>query len=289
MSVIEKALEKMQHRTGGPQTAAHMPHMGAPGKVASPVPRPARTVQVDETALRSAGLLPPEHQARQIARQYRQIKRPLVDSAFGRNAPRTANGQLIMLASAVSGEGKTFTSMNLALSLAMEKDLHVVLVDADSPKPHISRLLGVDKEPGLLDALQDSGRDIESVIYPTNVRNLSFVPAGNHLESATELLASERMREICKRMTEHDPQRIILFDSPPLLLTSESQTLAQVVGQIVMIVKAGFTPQRAVLDAVSHFSEGKRVALILNQSVAASETNYYYEYDGGDPKSPRSA
>jgi exopolysaccharide/PEP-CTERM locus tyrosine autokinase len=285
MSVIEKALEKMQHRAAAAT-------IGSPNKIATvaPAPRPLRVVEIDQAALRRSGMLPPEHQAGDIARQYRQIKRPLVDNAFGHNTPRAASSQLIMLASAIAGEGKTFTSVNLAFSLALEKDVHVVLVDADVIKPQTSRVLGLDKEPGLLDVLQDPNRDIESVILPTNVRNLSVVPAGNRLESATELLASERMREICKRMTEVDPHRIILFDSPPLLLTSESQTLAQVAGQIVVVVRASTTPQRMVLDALRHIPEGKRAALILNQSVAAAETNYYY-YDNtaGGPDRAQSA
>jgi protein-tyrosine kinase len=284
MSVIEKALEKMQRSGDAPQP--HAPTASPHGKIASPPVRPTKVVNIDETTLRAAGLLPPEHQARQIARQYRQIKRPLVDKAFGRNGAHLPDGQLIMLASAVPGEGKTFTSVNLAFSLALEKDVHVVLVDADVAKPHISRLLGLDKEPGLLDALHDTGCNVESLILPTNVPGVSVLPAGNRMESPTELLASQRMREICKLMTQNDPQRIVLFDSPPLLLTSESQALARVAGQLVVIVRAGTTPQQAVLDALRHLGEGRPVSLILNQSVAGAEANYYY-YDNDSEAAER--
>ncbi len=296
MSLVEKALEKMhQERARSDHGGGGKPVIGSAqpaafGRVVpavSPPPRtttdagraappPTHVVEVNEPALRAAGLLPPEHQARIIGRQYRQIKRPLIANALGRGGSRVANGHLVMVASAIPGEGKTFTSLNLAFSMAMEKDLHVVLADADVLKPHISRLFGVENEPGLLDVLKDPARDIESVILPTNVAGLSVLPAGSRSENATELLSSDRMRDVVLRLGERDSQRIVLFDSPPLLLTSESHSLTQVVGQIIVIVRAGGTPQQAVLDALTHLSEDKRVALVLNQSVTASPTNYYY-------------
>jgi receptor protein-tyrosine kinase len=301
MSLVEKALEKMQQaqrsrapQAGAPQGPPVPNHPQGPfgkvvpsalprhAEVGRAVPAPGRLVEINENALRAAGLLPPEHQARQIGRQYRQIKRPLIANAFGRGTAKVPNGHILMLASAMPGEGKTFTSINLAFSMALERDIHVVLADADVPKPHISRLLGVDKEPGLLDVLRDPLRDIESVILPTNVPGFSILPAGSRSENATELLASDRMREVVARMGTSDPNRIVIFDSPPLLLTSESQALANVVGQIVVIVRADATPQQTVLDALSHLGEDKHVALVLNQSVTASPTNYYYYDNDGE-------
>lgn len=243
-----------------------------------PEPLNDRLVQIDQAALRVAGLLPPEHQARQLAQQYRQIKRPLLVNATGRGGPKLPSGHLIMMASAVPGEGKTFTSLNLAFSMALEKDIRLLLVDADVPKPHISKLLGVDKEPGLLDALKDPTIDVETLILPTNVPNLLVLPAGRRSEHATELLASKRMEEITRRMNARDPNRIVLFDSPPLLLTTESQALAQLMGQIVIVVRADFTPQQRVMDALSYVDQKKHVALVLNQSVNVSPTSYYYGY-----------
>jgi exopolysaccharide/PEP-CTERM locus tyrosine autokinase len=221
-------------------------------------------------------VFPPEHQARSLAREYRQIKRPLIDNMLGRGAPAVPHGNLLMVTSAIAGEGKTFTTINLAFSLALEKDVQVVLVDADIPKPHISRLLGVSDEPGLLDLLQDSTRDVESLILPTSVEGLSVLPAGARSENATELLASDRMRRIVARIGEGAPDRIVLFDSPPLLLTTESQALTNVVGQIVVVVRAGVTPQHAVIDALSHVGEHGQVSLLLNQTVTGSSPGYYY-------------
>jgi exopolysaccharide/PEP-CTERM locus tyrosine autokinase len=293
MSMIEKALEKMQAqaRQGGAR-----PGPGAPKAAASPAPfagpmgtkpradtvtvRPApargRILEINQVALRTAGVFPPEHQARSIAREYRQIKRPLIANMLGRGVPAVPNGNLLMVTSALAGEGKTFTSINLAFSLALEKDFQVVLVDADIPKPHISRLFGLSEEPGLLDLLQDSTRDVESLILPTSIDGLSVLPAGARSENATELLASDRMRKIVARIGEGGADRIVLFDSPPLLLTTESQALTHVVGQIVVVVRAGGTPQRAVVDALGHLGEHSQVSLLLNQSVTGPPLEYYY-------------
>ena len=304
MSLIEKALEKMQQSqrqgtaSAGPALApapapfakgsASAPRTPDVGRiVTAPPPPQGYTINLDQPGLRASGLLPPEHQARQINQQYQRIKRPLMANAFGRGGSAVRDGRVIMVASAVPGEGKTFTSINLALSLALEKEVQVILVDADLPKPHISKLLNIHHEPGLTDVLQDASLDIESVIHPTNIPALCVMPAGTRSHNATELLASERMAACVARLTSMDPNRIVLFDSPPLLLTTESQVLSHVAGQVVVVVRAGVTQQGAVLDAVSHIPEGRRVSLILNQIMADSSTNYYYygngnESDGAD-------
>ena len=134
----------------------------------------------------------------------------------------------------------------------------MVLADADVAKPHISRLFGVDGEPGLLEALQDDRIDIESLILPTDIPKFSVLPAGAPIDTATELLASQRMQSIVTRLaTGQDRSRVVIFDSPPLLLTSESRVLAQPMGQVVLVVQAGKTPQHAVQDAIRCLGEHK--------------------------------
>jgi exopolysaccharide/PEP-CTERM locus tyrosine autokinase len=230
---------------------------------------------IDQAALRAAHLLPPEEQERQLGEQYRQIKRPLIASATGRGAAVLPAGHLIMVASAIPGEGKTFSAINLAFSMSLEKDIRVLLADADLAKPHISKLLGVQSEPGLLDVLRDDSTGLESVILPTNVPGLSVLPCGKQGADATELLASDRMRAIVKSIGGHEHNRIVLFDSPPLLLTTEAQALAQVVGQVVLVVRAETTPQQAVHNAIERLGEHKHVVLLLNQSMVASSEGYY--------------
>jgi len=289
MSLVERALKKLQQSASRPAQApdaaaeAAVPVAANGAAVTAPaVPVRRRVVpqhapiSVDLNALRAAGLMAPEHQERQLADQYRQIKRPLIANAKGRGTKNVPNGHLIMTASAVPGEGKTFTSVNLAMSMALEKDLTVLLVDADVAKRHISRILGVESEPGLLDALKDDTLDLESLIIPTDIEGLSILPAGNRTDIATELLSSAHMENTVARLAAHDPNRIVLLDSPPLLLTSESRALAAIVGQVVMVVRAGHTPQQAVFDAVSHIPADKSVGFVLNQCHLNTSEGYYY-------------
>ena len=299
MSLVEMALKKMRDAARGGADGAQ-PAEGAPRAARSPIvvgevlersgtyrvlppPDPARrynpdkVVHIDQGALCAAGLLAPEHQQRELTDQYRQVKRPLIAAAIGRGVPKIERGQAIMMASAMAGEGKTFTAINLALSISMERDVSVLLVDADVPKPHISRTFGVAKEIGLLDVLRDEGMDAESAILPTDRPNLSLLPAGQRSETATELLASHRMEEVIRRLVDADPNRIVIIDSPPLLLTTESRALAHSVGQVVIVVRADVTPQEAVLDAISYIGEGKPISLVLNQCKQTTP-GYYYGY-----------
>ncbi len=295
MSLVERALKKLQDSSRSapvPSVAVDTTSLKpakspvpAPAQQPSPPrPSPAKVVTVNRAALRAAGLLPPEHQERAIADQYRQIKRPLIANAIGRGVPKLPNAHLIMTASALPGEGKTFTSINLAFSLALEKDVSVLLVDADVAKPHISHIFGVDKDPGLLDALLDESTDVETLILPTDVPHLSILPAGHRSDTATELLASAHMERIVAQLGARDPNRIVILDSPPLLLTSESRALASIVGQVVLIVRAGYTLQQAVLDAISHIGENKAVGLVLNQADTAPSEGYYYGHSYAGPQ-----
>jgi exopolysaccharide/PEP-CTERM locus tyrosine autokinase len=300
MSLVEKALQMLQKSASGkePEPDAGRPRVaiaarGSDGAVLRAAPRPVEevpalpAVNVIPGAFRAAGLLVPDDEEHRFAQQYRQIKRPLIASAIGRGAPRLPNGQLILLASAMPGEGKSFTAFNLALSMSVEKDLRVLLVDADVAKPQISRLLGLDKAPGLLDVLRDPQLDIESVIVPTDIRNLWLLPAGTHSRDATELFSSVRMEEVMTAMAQHDPRRIAIIDSTPLMLTSESRVIAHMAGQVVLVVRASATPQQTVLAALRHLGEHPAVSLILNHDLAASTADYYYYGYGDRTAGPR--
>jgi len=305
MSLVERALKKIQESRGHiPASAAMQPTSQtitldvAPRAAAVPPPlvtqavtvervpsiapepvRPSQIVHIDRDELRHAELLAPQAQARQLAGEYRHIKRPLIANALGRGVEKLPNGHRIMVASAMPGDGKTFTSINLALSFALEKDLSVVLVDADVAKAHLSRTFGLTSNMGLMDLLRDETLRAESLILPTDVPGLSLLPAGKAGDdTATELLASARMEAIARQITAHDPNRIVLFDSSPLLVTSEAIVLAGVVGQILLVVRAGMTPQSAVLDAIDLLGEGKSIGLVLNQTDDPFHSGYYYRY-----------
>ena len=288
MSLVEQALKKMQGMRGATPPAPVRPSMAdaAPAPVARTAPaKPGRTVHIDREALRAAAILPPPQQDRRIADEYRHIKRPLIASAFGRGAEKIPDGHIVMLASALPGDGKTFTSINLALSIALEKDRKALLIDADVAKPHISRIFGVDKEPGLLDVLRDESLDIESLILPTDVPGLSILPAGQANDLATELFASTRMQALVNQISANDPGgRMVLFDSPPLLLTSEARALSAVVGQVVLVVRAGITPQQAVFDSLDLLGAGKPISLVLNQCEEEGAAGYAQYYGQQESK-----
>ncbi len=299
MSLVEKALKKLQNTQSAAAVANSRRGPAAPIVVGSVVetasanlyqtnvPRKSsKVVHIERAGLRAAGLLPSEEQERRVSNEYRKVKRPLIAAVLGKGDEKIADGHLIMVASALPGEGKTFTSINLALSLALEKDLSVLLVDADLAKPHISRTFGVDKEPGLVDALQDASMDIESAVIPTDISGLSVLPAGCTVETATELLASERMQQVVARLRDVDPKRIVLFDSPPLLLTNESRVLTDVVGQVVIVVRAGTTERAAVLEAISYVNDSKAISLILNQNEGTTTASYYGYEDYGTSSPP---
>jgi protein-tyrosine kinase len=283
MSVIENTLKRLQGQraaSGAVPPAAHVA-VAAAGAAArrragGEIPVPERALVIDQDALRAAGMLPPAHQEHELSQEHRRIKRPLINSALGRGVAPLPHGNLIMITSAVPGEGKSFMSLNLAFSIRLEEDVTVLLVDGDVVNPRISQILGVDNEQGLLDLITDPTIPLASAILPTNVPGLSFLPAGRQDANATELLAGSRMQAVMSQLGGADPARLVLFDSAPLLVTTESQALAHSVGQVLMVVRADQTTQHVLLDALDTLDEGKPVSLVLNQSL--QPVSAYYQY-----------
>lgn len=296
MSLVEQAIAKMREATATAKAASAevapvavpAPRAKSPVNPANPAnpanlentARNSRVLVVDHTALRANGYLPEVAVEQQFAEQYRQIKRPLIDNAFvGKQA---AGGifldpRIIMVSSALPGEGKTFTSINLAFSMARERDMSVVLVDADVLKPQISNVLGVSREPGLMDVLIDEHTAVESFVLRTDVRGLSVLPAGKSADGSAELLVSNRMRQALGELLAENPRRVILLDCPPLLATSEGRALTKVAGQVILVVREGKTPELAVKDSVALF-EAKRMGGIVLNDAHLSLTQSLYGY-----------
>ena len=311
MSIVERALEKAQRRALAEDAAvdgaaqAQIEAEQVPTGMALDVnadqqqtgqsgtggKRAVVHIAIDQ--LRQQGELPSVDTERRIAEEYRRIKRPLVARALSSaNLADGARNRLIMVASALPGDGKTFTSLNLALSLSLEKDIKLVLIDGDVAKPHISTILGLQGELGLLDVLRDPSLEIDAVIHQTDVPNLSVISAGRRSDTDTELLASKRMEEVMERLVGSDQRRVVLLDSSPLLLTSESRELTRVAGQLVLVVRAGVTPQAAVFEAINSISETCAAGIVLNQVMQRTGNAEYYGYGtysnyGGQRDSPR--
>ncbi len=234
--------------------------------------------------LRDANMLVSGSQLGQhFSDEYRRIKRPLLANAFGKTASLVDKGNLILVTSALPGEGKTTTAANLALSMKQEKDHTVLLVDCDINKQGTSKLFGLSGKPGLVDVLEDESLSIGDVLLRTDIPQLCLVSAGKGDEYVTELLASQRMSDIVAEIASRYDDRIIIFDAPPLLPTPQTQVLAGLVGQIVFVVEAGKTPQMLVEEAVEMLPEEKAVGILMNKAEGLSgRSGYYYGYYGPD-------
>lgn len=223
--------------------------------------------------LRQRGMLTHDGGRTPVAEDFRIIKRPLLHDA------KTANrGNLIIVTSALPGEGKTYCAINLAMSIAMEKDVTVLLVDADVARPSVLKVLGLHADIGLMDVLLNGSMDLSDVILKTNVPSLSILPTGRANRHATELLASRNMSSLLEEIASRYSDRIVIFDSPPLLITTEASVLVSQMGQVVMVVEAETTTQNAVRDALGRLEPGRNVNLVYNKTRAFPGVEYYGYY-----------
>ena len=295
-SIIEKAAGKLDRiEQGGPSSSAEIaleiPKQPTPKAVSgngeresminpvlSPEGQVSKQGMINLAKLRQLGMIIPDGERTQIAEEFRLIKRPLLKNAFSQSAETVHNGNLIMVTSALAGEGKTFCAANLAMSIAMELDHTVLLVDADVARPSIPRYLGLETGRGLLDVLLDDKLDLADVLIRTNVAKLSILQAGSRHKRATELLASQAMSDLLKEIARRYPDRIVIFDSPPLLLTSEAHVLASQMGQIVLVVAAESTTQQSIKEALRQIETCDIVNLIYNKARAFPGGEYYGYY-----------
>jgi exopolysaccharide/PEP-CTERM locus tyrosine autokinase len=246
-------------------------------------PAPAvvsRRVELNLDLIEASGIVTPNAPRSYIADEYRVIKRPLISNAMGRGAAALKHGNLIMVTSAMSGEGKSFTSVNLAMSIAAELDHTVMLVDADVARPSVPRMLGLDDGPGLLDLLEGKA-EMSDVLMKTNIDKLTLLTSGTPHARATELLASDAMRLLLEDVSQRYRDRIVIFDSPPLLLTTEARVLASQMGQVIMVVQADKTLQADVQHALATIEACPVKMMLLNQVRVDSKGSYGYGYGYG--------
>ncbi len=237
-----------------------------------------RFVDINLARLHQMGMVTHDGGRTPAAEDFRIIKRPLLRSAAGAVGQGRKNGNLVVVTSALPGEGKTFCAINLAMSIAMEKDHTVLLVDADVARPSVLKVLGLPNTAGLMDVLLSERRSLADVILRTNIAGLSILPAGRSNKHATELLASQAMSLLLDDIAGRYPDRIVVFDSPPLLLTTEATVLAGQMGQVVLVVESETTTQRAVKEALRRLDHCAHVSLICNKTRAFPGDDYYGYY-----------
>jgi protein-tyrosine kinase len=243
---------------------------GAAAAAGAPQYRPLNLARLAEQ-----GMLTQEGGRSSVAEDFRIIKRPLLRQARASGAEAIRHGNLIVVTSAMPGEGKTYCAVNLAMSIAMEMDITVLLVDADVARPSVLKVLGLPPEPGLMDVLLDPQLAMGDVILKTNVANLRILPAGRSNKHATELLASRAMSRLLAEIASRYSDRIVVFDSPPLLITSEAHALVGQMGQVVMVVEAETTTQHAVKEALRQIEACEHIHLIYNKTKSFPGNDYY--------------
>ncbi|MET0268315.1 MAG: XrtA-associated tyrosine autokinase [Duganella sp.] len=259
-----------------PPSPQHDPERTLATDDAAPVPG---TVTLDMARLGALGMVTHDGGRTAVAEDFRIIKRPLLRSARAEGAAAIRHGNLIIVTSAVPGEGKTYCAVNLAMSIAMEMDSTVMLVDADVARPSVLKVLGLPPQPGLMDILLGEQTALADVMLKTNIPTLTLLPAGRANKRATELLASRSMRALLTEIAERYADRIVIFDSPPLLMSTEASVLAAQMGQIVLVVEAERTTEHTVREALQRIHHCPNVNLVYNKSKTLPGAHYYGYYD----------
>ncbi|HEX8513564.1 MAG TPA: hypothetical protein VF688_10730 [Allosphingosinicella sp.] len=274
------AADPAPRETPEPSASEDMDHGLRRGASFLPVVTEAK-VQVDRKSLAERGFIVPDSPAGPLAEEFRIVKRQLL-LGMGAGSPVSADKRrTVLVCSAQPDEGKTFCAVNLALSLAGERDMEVLLVDADFPKPEVLSILGLEaKGTGFVDALADPSLDPERLVIRTDIGGLSVMPAGRYENDVPELLGSDRTARVLARLTEGRPRRIVIFDSPPALMASAAAALAAHVGQLLLVVRADQTNEADLKEAAGLLSGCPQISLLLNGTGFAATGRRFGSYYG---------
>ena len=284
MNLIERAgrrLAEAQDRRPEETRDVQSRPIDAPGLRTDARPRQSgQHFELDIQRLHGMGYNVPTDQSA-VTEEFRLIKRGLLDTAFAKTWDESGNPNLIMVTSCAPNEGKTFTAVNLALSMAFEHETRVLLIDADVVKPSIPGVLGFEAKRGLVDAVLDPSIDLADMLIRTSVKNLMLLAAGQSTALSSELLASAKMMRFVDEIAKRFADGVVILDSPPVLARSEATVLARHAGQIVFVVEAERTSKAAIEDAL-RLLDRKRVRFVMNKAAPAPMRGgfgkYYYPY-----------
>jgi exopolysaccharide/PEP-CTERM locus tyrosine autokinase len=247
-----------------------------------------RSVQfkLNFSKLRDLGFITPLNRRSRLNEEMRLIKRRLIQKMTLNDVSHLDTNQstgmehVILVTSSKPGEGKSFFTLNLALSIAVDEGYNVLLVDADVARPALTRLLESNITTGLTDLLRDPHLDMSDVLQREKNYPLTFLAAGSGVASATNLFAGRNMKYLVDDIAQRYPDRIIIFDAPPLLASTEPLVLAQYAGQIAFIIDSQTTPKVTVEAALNVLDRHDNVNLVLNKtriSLAMEQFGAYYE------------
>lgn len=272
-TVVRRADARTRQVSGLPTTAGTQ---ALPGKR-------SKEVHIDLSRLEAMGYITPESPRSQLSSEFRVIKRPILTNVRDKSGAAVDRANLVMVTSALPGEGKTFVAVNLAMTIAMELDTTVLLVDADVARPSMLPRLGLPNSRGLLDVLIDPRLDLADVILRTNVPNLSLLPPGAPQARATEFLASDSMVRLVDELASRYPDRLIIFDTPPILPSTEARVLGTHMGQVIVVVAAESTLQSSVQQTLAALEHCPVVLPVLNK-ISRSEVGAHYGYYAPDER-----
>ena len=281
MSIIEKALAKQQKAAERSPIVEPETQELSNNETAVKVDQKA-ALSLDKTGLAERGYLIDNGTRKSIKDEFRQIKRKLLNNAFGNASKTLEHSNLIMVSSAKPNEGKTFVAINLALSIALEQDKTVLLVDADVLRPSVIRELGIAEQPGIIDYSLGKSKQVSDILYNTDIDKLKLIPAGKPHHLSNELLASEKMATLANELANRYPDRIVIFDCPPLIGVTETLVLANLMGQAIIVVEESKTSIADIKFATEHLNEDLALGLVLNKAIRSHKDLYgYYGYGYG--------
>ncbi len=254
----------------------------------SHTPPQSQMLDIDIRRIERLGFLSPCHPVTRATEEFRVLKRRILTNIVNDKGSQAATNNIVMVTSTQPREGKTFTAINLALSIATERDKYVLLVDGDFAKPGLFATLGLERRDGFLDVLRKPDLELGDVIFRTNVERLSLIDSGRSSAISSEFLSSEKMQRLVAEIATRYDDRVIIFDSAPLLASSEPSILSHYAGQILFIVEARRTSQRAVTAGLELIYEQDKVMMVLNKtgSVIGSQAfgSYYHYYGKAERK-----
>ncbi|UTW57585.1 XrtA-associated tyrosine autokinase [Kordiimonas sp. SCSIO 12603] len=272
--------EKKIDDTSSTEVIALQEEQPQQSNLSAPRKQKRREEEVDLVALREGGYITPDMPPNLMSEEFRIIKRSILLNAFSKGVQRDKNSNVILVTSSNPGEGKTFCTINLALSIATEQDTTVLLIDADFSKPEVLNRLGVAGGRGLMDVVADEDLELGDCLIRTNIPNLVLLPAGRQHNLTTELLASERMQMIVEELANRYPDRLIIFDSPPVLASSAASVLALYMGQCVFVIEAEQTTEPQIKESLNMISACDNINLLLNQTRFSGSNKKFASYYG---------
>ncbi len=284
MALIEKAFQEGKSgRHGAGDTTAP--------------PRGLRQFDLPLSSLRDRGFFCPSDAPSRLDLELRLLKRRLLrrtgmlhrqyaTETLARRGNRRKN--LIMVTSTRPNEGKTFVSMNLALSLALEDELNVLLVDSDFPRPKLRGQFDLPELPGFSDMILDRSLAPEAVCLQARGTSLRVLVDGEMVNRSGDILGSAEAKQTLNVLSQWQDNQLVILDAPPVLATTEAVLLAPHVDEILFVVEADATPEQAIASALEELLDvNKNISLVLNKCLIGAGGSHYGSYAEYYPRSAR--